>query len=89
MTSGMTVALSNFHTDRLWERSYGRPHIYRRNNSFLRDLVVLRARLRSFVRGQYGTGIFDRINRVVSHHGLFDLRAALAGEILALRPARP
>ena len=84
----MIVAPSNFYPDRLWERSNGRPYIYHRYDSLLRDLVVVRAGLRSFVRGQYGTGIFDRTHRVVCHHGLFDLRAALAGEILALRTAK-
>ena len=33
----------------------------------------------------YGTGILDRSNRVFSHDGLSDLRAALAGEVLAVR----
>ena len=40
--------------------------------------------LRPSVRRTDDTRICDRNNRVISYHGIFDLRASLAGEVLAL-----
>jgi hypothetical protein len=46
--------------------------------------MAVRPRMRSFVRGNYGIGIFGWLDRVVYRHGLFDLRAAVAGKILGV-----
>ena len=60
-------------------------HIRRRDGGLLLNQLALCARLRSFVRSHYGVGISYWINRFVLDYGLFDLRAALAGKILAVR----
>ena len=67
--------------------SNGRRYIYPHYRAVFHNLVVVCARLRSFVRGHYGTGLFNRNNRVFSYHGILDLRATLAREVLASRIA--
>ena len=44
--------------------------------------MALRPRLRSSVRGNYGTGIYYRLGRVGGCLGVLALRAAMAREVL-------
>lgn len=73
----------------IYRRLDGRRTIYRRHGSVFHSLVALRNGMRPIIGGHHGSGIYSWIDRVVSHHGLFDLRAALAGEILIYCPPDP
>ena len=52
-------------------------------DSLFCDLLAVHSSLRSFVRERYGNRIPSWTDSVPYHYGLFDLRAALAGKILA------
>jgi hypothetical protein len=66
------------------EQLYGRRYIYHRHSSLFCDFFSLRLGMWSIIRRHHGFGISYWIDRVVPYHGLFDLCAPLAGEVLGL-----
>jgi hypothetical protein len=66
------------------EQLYGRRYIYHRHGSLFCDFFSLRLGMWSIISRHHGFGISYWIDRVVPYHGLFDLCAPLAGEVLGL-----